>query len=236
MNKGSTMRTVAGLNITLSVVVLLSLPSPVLAIPAITCHCFTERSFNAEHPAAADPYFLATTQNSFFAVMFNVDKRTIVIKKQSGTSSDDLWVAYWLARQAKVSPDSLLQARTGKDTWKHVVEELKISTITFSPTILKQLNNQSTATGLAGAILDDLCVRNQLLSGKELTDVRMAGATNQEVIIAAVISLKSGQPAPTVFKEVKNGSKTWGYLLKTAMIDTKNMQVEISNLVKRPVR
>jgi hypothetical protein len=81
----------------LGIIMLLLLPMPALATSAITCHCFTDRFYNAERPAAADPYLLATTQNSFFAVVFNTDKKTIVIKKQQGTSSDDLWIAFWVA-------------------------------------------------------------------------------------------------------------------------------------------
>ena len=48
-------------------------PLPAAAIPAITCHCFTERAYDPALPFVADPYFLATTQNSFFAAAFAVE-------------------------------------------------------------------------------------------------------------------------------------------------------------------
>ena len=48
-----------------------------------------------------------------------------------------------------------------------------------------------------------------------------AGASNQELIIAAVIAAKTVKPARLIYLEVKNGSKTWGILLQEARIDTK---------------
>ncbi|MRR37336.1 hypothetical protein EG829_22315, partial [bacterium] len=91
-------RIVAPLNLIL--MLLLFAPLPAWAIPAITCHCFTDRSYDPASPTLADPYFLATTQNSFFATAFNVEKKTIVMKKQKGDSTADLWVAYWIASRS----------------------------------------------------------------------------------------------------------------------------------------
>lgn len=238
MNKLRTTSTTTAACITFCSVsiALLLFPVQALAVPAITCHCFTDRSFTAERPASADPYFLATTQNSFFALVFTVDKKTVVMKKQSGTSSDDLWVAYWLARNSTASPDTLLQARAKKNTWKEVTETFRIPLNTLGARVSAGLEAAAPTASLAEAILDEICIRNQLLSSKELSELRRAGASNQEVIIAAVISLKSGQPAVTMYKEVKNGVKTWGFLLKTSAFDTKNMQSEIQTILKRPVK
>ena len=73
--EGILMRHITVNNLLPGLMISLMLPLPALAIPAITCHCFTDRSFNPAKPALADPYFLATTQNSFFAAIFNVDKK-----------------------------------------------------------------------------------------------------------------------------------------------------------------
>ncbi|MEI7818227.1 MAG: hypothetical protein WCI45_13655, partial [Desulfuromonadales bacterium] len=83
-----------------SLSLLLFLPDSSPAAPAITCHCFTERKYDFSRPAVADPYFLATTQNSFFATYFAVDKKVIVMKKQTGSSADDLWIGYWIASKS----------------------------------------------------------------------------------------------------------------------------------------
>ena len=91
---------------------MIAVSSPAQAIPAITCHCFTDRSFDPAKPALADPYFLAMTQNTLFALVFKIDKKTVVIKKQQGVSSDDLWLAYWIAAKSGQLPEGLLQAKT----------------------------------------------------------------------------------------------------------------------------
>src|SRR6185369_13742858 len=84
----------------LILILLLIYPLSAQAIPAITCHCFTDRAYDPARPTLADPYFLAMTQNTFFAELFVVEKKTIVLKKQKGTSADDLLVAYWIATKS----------------------------------------------------------------------------------------------------------------------------------------
>jgi len=207
---------------------LLSLPLPARAVPAITCHCFTDRSFNPAKPALADPYFLATTQNSFFAVLFNVDKKTIVMKKQQGTSSDDLWVAYWLASRSTTAAESLLQAKEADKTWQEVAVPLQIPVKTLGSRVAKALNSKAPPVRLAEAVVDELFLRYRLLPDTELTALRKAGASSQELIIATLIAVRTRQPAMQVYGEVKKGAKTWGTLLQAARIDTKNMQQEIT--------
>jgi len=226
------MRLVTGTKTFLCLIVMFIFPMSAYAIPAITCHCFTDRSYNAAQPAAADAYFLATTQNSFFAIVFNTDKKSIVMKKQQGTSPDDLWVAYWVASKAGKTPDGLLQAKSKSDSWKNVVVPLHLSSKSLGARFSNALNANAPTDRLSEAVVDELFLKEQLLGEKDLADMRKVGASNQELIIATVIATKTKQSAKQVYLEVKAGTKTWGSLLSWTKIDTKNMQQEVANILK----
>lgn len=208
------------------------LPMQAAATPAITCHCFTERSFDPARPAAADPYFLATTQNSFFAVVFRVDKKTIVMKKQQGANPDDLWIAYMVASKSGVSPEVLLQAKQNKASWNDVIAPLRLSPDSLGTRLAHALKSASTTARLAEAVVDELLLRNRLSSEGELAALRSAGASSQELIIASVIAVRMKQTARQIYLEVKGGSKTWGALLQTAKINPKDMQREIARILQ----
>lgn len=212
--------------------ILLFIPMSAYAIPAITCHCFTDRSYDAAHPAAADAYFLATTQNSFFAIVFNTDKKTIVMKKQQGTSPDDLWIAYWVASKSGATPESLLQAKAKSESWKSAVEALRLSQKNMGARFSNALTANVPADRLSEAVVDELFLKGELLGEWDLSALRKAGATNQELIIATVIATRSRQPAKQLYLEVKSGIRSWGSLLSAAKINTKNMQQEISGILK----
>lgn len=217
---------------TMFAIQLLSLsPQPVAAQPAITCHCFTERSFDGTRPAAADPYLLATTQNSFLAQVFGVDKMAIVVKKQQGVSSDDLWIAYRLASLSGTPAESLLQTVQQK-SWAGVVADLRLSKKRLGARFAAAVLADASAPRLAAAVVDDLLLSARLLGDRELVALRRAGATNQEAIIAAVVAAKLRQPPPQLLREVRSGSRSWGSLVQRAGIDVKEMQREIGALMQ----
>lgn len=230
------MRILPGSKILLCIGLLFMLPMPAMAIPAITCHCFTDRTFEPGRPGAADPYFLATTQNSFFALVFNTDKKTVVMKKQQGTSTDDLWIAYWVASKSGTPPENLFREKLRKLSWDEVLAPMRLSTKVLGSRFSSALKAKSSSAHLAETIVDDLLTRYRLHGEAELVAMRQLGASSQELILAAIISARTGRQAKQLFLEVKGGAKTWGQLLQWAQIDTRNMQQEIATLLQRHYR
>lgn len=212
---------------------LLVFPISAYAIPAITCHCFTDRTYDPARPALADSYFLATTQNSFFAVVFHTDKKTIVLKKQQGVIPHDLWIAYWVASKSGSSPDNLLRIKQNSETWKNVLATSRISAHTLGKRFSSALAANASAVILSDTVVDELFIQYRLAEEGDLTLLRKTGITNQELIIATVIAVKTGQTAGQVYQEIKTRRKTWGSLLSEANLDAKNIQQEISLILNR---
>lgn len=205
-------------------------------VPAVTCHCFTDRAYDPSRPALADPYFLATTQNSFFAAFFNVDKKMIVMKKQAGCSADDLWVAYWVSSRSGVSGETLLALRGKKESWKEVVVPLKLSAKSLGERFAAEVAGGEGAARLAKIIVDDILVRNRLLGTQELATLRKEWASNQEVIMTALISVRIKRPATQIYHDVKRRSKSWGAFLGEAKIQPGEIQSEFVTLLKASYR
>lgn len=206
-------------------------PATSQAIPAITCHCFTERTYDPAQPSGADPYFLATTQNSFLAAAFAVEKKTIVIKKQAGAAADDLWIAYWLAAKTGRDVEKLLQERKDKGSWRQVATPLAIVDNTPGARMAAALKKKAPDEELARAVVDELLLRFHFHSEAELAQLQQAGANHQEKIIAGLIAAKSRQPATRIYGQVKEGKTSWGELLQRARIPSTKIQAEIAALV-----
>ncbi|WP_432820972.1 hypothetical protein [Trichloromonas sp.] len=215
-----------------SLIILLAFPFSAMAIPAINCHCFTDRAYDPSRPEAADPYFLAATQNTFFATVFGTEKKMIVRKKQQGTSMDDLWIAYWVAEKSDSSPESLLETRGTKNNWSEVSQQLGLSPKTMGASFANAVNNQASAERLAQLVVDDLFTRFKIQSEVELAEIRKKGISNPELILATLISAKTNQPAEKIYLEVTGGPKTWGEKIDEAKIDISEIQKDFSILLK----
>lgn len=214
----------------LGVILLLPVTSP--AAPAITCHCFTDRSYDPAHPALVDPYLLATTQNSFFAALFNVDKKNIVMKKQAGSSADGLWVAYWIASKSGKTGETLLAERGKNKSWNEVVVTMGILPRSMGEPFAAEVVSGASDARLSQLIVDAVLVRHRLLGEHDLVAMRKEWASNQEVIITALVSAKTKRPAIRIYRDVKRGASSWGRLLDEANIRAAAIQSEFAALLK----
>ncbi|GAM10498.1 hypothetical protein OR1_02787 [Geobacter sp. OR-1] len=216
----------------LLLVIILLVPTAAIAAPTISCHCFKDRGYDPAQPTLADPYFLATAQNSLFAAVFGVDKKNVVLKKQLGTSSDDLWIAYWIALKTGKAAEPLLQQKESGKSWREIVTESKIPAKSCGPSFAAALQNNARNPGLAETVVNELLSGYRLLSNSDLTLLRKSGASNQELIIAALLAAKTKQQAIRYYHEVKTGAKSWGALLASAGIEPPEIQEEFAALLR----
>lgn len=209
----------------------LLLPLSAPAAPTINCHCFTDRSYDPARPGAADPYFLAATQNTFFATAFGTSKKNLVRKKQQGAASEDLWVAFWVGQKSGTDPEALLKAKEDSVTWKAALASLGITPGTLGARFSSALNGEGSAP-LDQLAVDELFLRFRLLGESDLHTLRQAGVSNQELIISTLIGLKTNQPPGLIVQEAKTGGKSWGELLTAGGIDINKIQQDFSTMLR----
>ena len=208
-----------------SLAVLVLLASTVQAMP---CHCFPSRQYDSMDPAAADPYFLATAQNSFMAVVFGMDKKDVVLAKQRpATTAEGLWVAHWLAGETGLEPSALLKAKRVAGSWDGAVKELTVDVKKLPPSFAKLLAAKTSESGLSRAIVDSLLVGKGLVVPADLEMVRRAGASDQEAILAVLIARKGKRKPEQLIRIVKDGKSSWGGLLAAAGMNGGEMVNEI---------
>lgn len=138
-----------------------------------------------------------------------------------------------MAARAGVNPESLLQERKTKGSWRLVADS---ATVSVQPTAGKATDalKANAADGLlARAVVDDLLLRYHFHGGPELTALRKAGAGNQELVLAGLIAAKTGQPAMQLYREVKGGGASWGGLLQRAKISPADIQSEVTLLIMK---
>jgi hypothetical protein len=200
--------------------------------PAMPCHCFSEKTYDPLQPEAADPYFLATAQNSFFASTFSMSKKKVVFAKQKPASTaEGLWVAYWIAWKTGGDPAPILRSRYRNGSWKTALDAMKLDPGRLGEPFSDLLAKASDDLRLSRFVVDDILSSRKMAKNTDLNLLREMGATDQETILASLLALKTGRQADKFFQAVKNGEATWGTLLPHAGIDGGNMVDEIERLL-----
>jgi hypothetical protein len=215
----------------LPLLALLLAASAALAAPAITCHCFQDRSFEPQRPDAADPYILATTQNSLLAAAFGLPKKEVVRAKMAGASGDRLWVVHYLAARSGQAPGQIEAAREQASDWQAVVSSMRLDPALLSPRFVTALEQAGNDQFLAAATADATLESRLGVEPATIEALRTAGASSQEVILALFLGRRTGLPASELFQRVKSGNATWGEILHAAGIEAMNIDDEIGRLL-----
>ena len=174
------------------------------------CHCFRDRTFDAERPSAADPYVLATARSSLLSAAFGPAKATLVRKVMSGTAAEQLWVAHWAAVRSGADAEALLAARDAKGSWRAALVGVK----GLGKDLDAALARGASDDELAGLAVDDTLVARLGADRAAVAALRAAGATSEEAIVATLVSIRISAPALPLLVQVKAGKATWGSVLR----------------------
>lgn len=207
--------------------------TPAIAAPTVTCHCFQDRSFDPQRPSAADPYILATAQNSLLAAAFGLPKKEVVRVKMAGTSGDRLWVVHYLAAHLKRSAEEIDAERVRSTDWQGVLRSMNLDPAALSSRFVAILLKGGNDEELAAAAADATLETRLGADPAAVEALRKAGASNQETILALFLERRSGHPPLALFRKVKSGNATWGEILSASAIEPMNLDDEIGRLLRR---
>jgi hypothetical protein len=202
-------------------------PGPEAASTA-GCHCFRDRAFELERPAAADPYILATTRSSLLSAAFGPGKATLVQAVMAGTAAEDLWIAHFAASRGGQEAGALLDAKGAKGAWKPALAGVKGLDGPFAAALARGAPDSE----LAALAVEDVLVRRAGSTAEEVHALRQAGASTEETIVAIVLSKKLATPAVPLVQRVRSGKATWGRVLDDAGIVPKHMDGIVRALVR----
>ncbi len=212
----------------LAVVAALAVPAAGSAAPTATCHCFKDRSFDPAKPAAADPYILATTRSSLLSAALGPGKGSLVQAVMGGTSPDDLWVAHWAGARMGRPGDALLAAKERTGSWRAALEGSRDLGAVFD----RALASAVPDAALAALAVDDVLVGRIGASAEELALLRAAGARSEEVVLAAILSVRLRTPAMPILARVRSGAGTWGTVLRDAGLAPQDMDEVVRAMMR----
>ncbi len=206
--------------------------SPALANPVIACHCFQDRTLDPSQPEKVDPYLLATTQNSFLAATFGVNRSQVVRKRMSGTPAEELWITYSLGQKTGTHPDMLQRARRGAGSWADALAAAGHDPDALGAPIASALRSGSDEV-LAAALADEAISRHLKIEPATLAELRSRGATTQEVLLASFLSRRGGSPAVEIWSEVERRETSWGLAASLLGVELNKMEEEFNRLKRQ---
>ncbi len=209
---------------------LIMLPISSLAMP---CHCYSARDYDPQEPAAADPYYLTTSQNSFFSIVFDIEKKNVVTAKQKrGTTTEGLWILNWLSLTTGKDLKSLKIAKKASSSWNEALKTIGVDEKLLPSQLTSLLNEGASEENLANFVVDDLLKTRGIISSQELQALRAEQASNEEAILASFLSRKTAQLPSELYRLVASGQTTWGTLLLTSGMKGRDMVEEMKIILE----
>jgi hypothetical protein len=210
-------------------------PAPLYADSGISCHCFQNRAYDPDQPGAADDYILATTRNSFISALFHIPKQQIVKARMSGTPGEALWLAGYLSLQTGQSVAALLAVRQRATDWNAFLVSLDGFPETLDPEVAAPVLARKPVPAVVSALVD-LQVRKRLgLAAVEIETVRSEGATDQQLILVALLASHTGKPAVEIYNQRKRDGLPWDMLLNQNDIAPKQIDSLLRKILGSPL-
>lgn len=210
---------------------LLGFATPTLAASAISCHCFQDRSFDPQRAAAADPYFLATTQNSLLAASFGISKKEVVRAKMGGMAGEDLWLAYALAARSGQSAAQWQERRGAVGSWAGAIAAGKLTASALGPELVRAVTGKAGDGELARLVVEEVLVQRAGMAAEVLAGLKNQQATLQETILACFLARQTGRPALEMLEAVRSQNRSWGSLLAAHNIAAPEIEPRVARML-----
>ena len=215
---------------TLLVLAFLPLATAVHAAPAVSCHCFRDRSFDPEAPFAADEYVLATAQNSLLAAVYGVPRKDVVRAKMTGTPGAALWVAHEVGRRSGQAAAVLLSERAAEGSWGKVFQGIPADVL--GEPLRDAAARTDADASLASEVVNEVLQTRLGLDPGAVNALTAAGGSPAERIAATLLHrLRQGDPAE-LLKRVRSGDASWGALFHGAGVEPEAIDEAIPPLLR----
>jgi hypothetical protein len=201
------------------------------ALPTISCHCFQDRSFEASRPAAADPYLLATTQNSLMAAVFDLDKKSVVRERMAGTPGETLWVAHYLADRCGLPASDLRKAHDKSGSWSTAAAASCAQDV-LGVRFATLLEADGPEQAWAAAVVDEVVIARLGADPEAVEQIRLRGGSNAELVLAVYLARNGARSPAEIHADIMAGLATWGQLLERGGGKAAMIEQDIRQLVK----
>jgi hypothetical protein len=197
-----------------ALVIFLVLFALVLPAPAgaVSCHCFRDRTFEADEPQSADPYVLATTRNSLAAAAAGIEKGAVVKQRMQGATENDLWLYGYLPSRLGVDSGVLQAAVRSKGSWPAALGSLGKDTAALGAGFTAAVKKNDPGA-MASALADTVILKAFDASPETVSALHTSGANIAETTLSVLIAGRTALDAEAVYGKVKSGKDTWGSIL-----------------------